>query len=69
MPRIYTTTPPEERFWKHVDKNGPIPPLHPELGNCWLWMGSFEGEGEVTWLTLKQTHSPLRAGTTIHNKV
>jgi len=32
--------PPEERFWKMVDKNGPIPPHRPELGPCWVWTGA-----------------------------
>lgn len=45
MPRIYTSTAPEERFWRHVNKDGPIPPLHPELGNCWLWVGSLDPQG------------------------
>ena len=45
MPRIYITTPPETRFWRHVNKDGPIPPLHPELGNCWLWVGSLDPQG------------------------
>lgn len=26
-----------DRFWAKVDKNGPLPETHPELGNCWLW--------------------------------
>lgn len=25
------------RFWKKVDKDGPVPPHCPELGPCWLW--------------------------------
>jgi len=25
------------RFLSKVDKNGPLPPKHPELGPCWLW--------------------------------
>jgi HNH endonuclease len=28
------------RFWKKVNKNGPIPPLRPELGPCWLHQGT-----------------------------
>jgi HNH endonuclease len=28
---------PEYRFWKMVDKNGPIHPVH---GQCWIWIGS-----------------------------
>lgn len=27
------------RFWSKVDKNGPVPPHAPELGQCWLWKG------------------------------
>jgi len=26
-----------DRFWEKVDKNGPIPPHRPELGQCWVW--------------------------------
>ena len=26
-----------ERFWRKVDKNGPVPECRPELGPCWLW--------------------------------
>jgi hypothetical protein len=33
----------EERFWRHVDKNGPI--VRPELGKCWLWTASLQGKG------------------------
>jgi hypothetical protein len=32
--------PPEERFWKKVDKIGPVPTHRPDLGRCWLWTGS-----------------------------
>lgn len=30
----------EDRFWPRVDKNGPVPPHNPELGPCWVWLGS-----------------------------
>lgn len=30
-----------ERFWKHVDKNGPVPIHRPEIGPCWLWTGCY----------------------------
>lgn len=30
----------EERFWFHVDKQGPIPEYAPNLGPCWLWTGT-----------------------------
>lgn len=32
-----------QRFWKKVNKNGPIPEKKPELGNCWVWKGSKSG--------------------------
>jgi hypothetical protein len=33
------------RFWAQVDKDGPIPPHAPELGNCWIWTGA-KGSGQ-----------------------
>jgi hypothetical protein len=35
----------QERFWKHVNKNGPIPVSCPELGPCWIWTGSANQSG------------------------
>jgi hypothetical protein len=35
----------QERFWLCVDKDGPVPPLHPEMGPCWLWTGRTTSEG------------------------
>lgn len=32
-----TNLPIEERFWSHVDRDGPIPEHCSELGSCWLW--------------------------------
>lgn len=29
----------DERFSECVNKNGPIPSRHPELGPCWVWTG------------------------------
>ena len=34
-----------ERFWKRVDKNGPIPLYRPDLGPCWIWKGSVNEIG------------------------
>lgn len=28
-----------QRFWAKVDKDGPVPPHMPHLGNCWVWTG------------------------------
>jgi len=33
------------RFWAKVNKNGTIPPRHPELDPCWEWMGGGNGQG------------------------
>jgi DNA-binding XRE family transcriptional regulator len=30
----------DARFWRHVDKTGPVPAHLPDLGPCWLWIGS-----------------------------
>jgi hypothetical protein len=30
----------ELRFWSKVDKNGPVPEHRPELGPCFMWIGS-----------------------------
>jgi hypothetical protein len=34
-----TRAPVEDRFWKKIDKNGPIPEKQPDLGPCWQWTG------------------------------
>jgi 5-methylcytosine-specific restriction endonuclease McrA len=45
---------PIERLWKLIDKDGPLPPEHPELGPCWIWTG-LKGSakrgayGQVFW--------------------
>jgi hypothetical protein len=35
----------DERFWEKVDKDGPIPEERPDLGPCWIWIGSHQGKG------------------------
>ena len=32
----------KERFWKYVNKDGPI---HPVYGQCWVWVGCKAGDG------------------------
>lgn len=39
-PRLTT----EQRFWRKVKKDGPVPVHVPSLGPCWLWMGSTTGK-------------------------
>lgn len=34
-----------ERFWEKVDRNGPIPAHCPELGPCWIWLGTRGNNG------------------------
>jgi hypothetical protein len=33
------------RFWKKVDKAGPVPPLRPDLGPCWVWKAYVDHGG------------------------
>lgn len=40
-PRPYPD--PVPRFWEKVNKNGPVPAHRPELGACWLWIGTTGG--------------------------
>lgn len=35
----------EERFWRNVDKDGPLPETDPQLGPCWLWAAGKTGAG------------------------
>lgn len=32
-----------ERFWKKVNKEGPIPEYTPHLGRCWMWTACTDG--------------------------
>lgn len=51
VPRRRKRTDPEIRFWRHVDKNGPVPSHAPELGPCWLWMSGKMNSGYGTFGT------------------
>jgi hypothetical protein len=35
----------EIRLWPKVNKDGPVSVLRPELGKCWLWSASKQGNG------------------------
>lgn len=50
-----TTSPPEHRFWKKVDKDGPI---HPICGQCWRWKGKPSRSGYGQFMV---NHRSLRA--------
>lgn len=48
------------RFWKKVNKDGPIPAREPELGSCWLWTGSLRhGYGQF-WVKAADGTRKLR---------
>ncbi len=71
-----------ERVLRKVNKNGPVPPKHPELGPCWIWKGQMsEGYGMLTIRTAtkrikrsvhrlvwEDAHGPLDRDTTIHHR-
>ena len=45
-PNLLKLNPRQSRnFWKKVDKNGPIPTHRPELGPCWIWIGTIDANG------------------------
>lgn len=35
----------EERFWEKVNKDGPVPKGHPDLGPCWVWTAATNDHG------------------------
>lgn len=37
------------RFWVKVDKAGPAPEHHPDLGACWLWTAGTNRGGYGNW--------------------
>src|SRR5688572_7525736 len=41
--------PAEERFWSKVNKDGPVPQNRPDLGPCWIWLGSCDSGGYGTF--------------------
>lgn len=49
-----TTSPALHRFWKKVDKNGPVHPIH---GQCWVWLGSTSHNGYGQFMI---NHSGIR---------
>jgi hypothetical protein len=62
------TKPNVARFWAKVDKNGPVPPHVPELGNCWIWTGAtgYWGYGRLSlnkrWSTAHRMSFELAYG-------
>jgi hypothetical protein len=64
----------EERFWAKVNKAGPIPGAHPELGPCWEFTaGKGAGYGRFQrWLahrfSYELVHGPLPKGVHVHHR-
>lgn len=67
------------RFWNKVDKNGPVPDAHPELGQCWVWTaaknldgyGCFGFEGRVQdahRVAWKMEHGAIPQGVWLDHK-
>jgi hypothetical protein len=40
-----------ERFWRHVNQQGPVSEYRPDLGPCWLWDGKPNEKGYGTFRT------------------
>lgn len=42
-------------FWARVNKAGPIPVHRPELGPCWVWIGTVDkdGYGRAIWKSMR----------------
>lgn len=47
--KCYWNESPSDRFWKRVERLGPIPSHLPNLGNCWIWTGNkiHSGYGQI----------------------
>jgi hypothetical protein len=39
------------KLFSRIDFNGPLPTTRPELGPCWIWLGSTDkdGYGRITF--------------------
>lgn len=55
-----TTDPRERRFWRKVNKNGPIPAHRPDLGPCWEWTGYVDPNGYGQYGGAEGTRLPHR---------
>jgi hypothetical protein len=54
-----------ERFWKKVDKEGPI--LRVELGRCWVWTGTRSSNGYGRFGFSDQEHYAHRIAWLLHH--
>lgn len=53
------------RFWNKVDKNGPI--VRPELGPCWIWLGTKNKDGYGLVSHNKKSATTHRVSWELHN--
>lgn len=44
-PHIKTQITREVLFWRHVDRDGPLPLVRPDLGPCWEWTAARNKKG------------------------
>jgi hypothetical protein len=54
------------RFWAKVNKDGPVPAHIPELGKCWVWTGSTNGDGYGTFTLGSKLDCSRRVGEKTH---
>ncbi len=52
---------PSIRFWKKVDKNGPIPAHRPDLGKCWIWIGWKNEKGYGRFVPHPRKNGPCQS--------
>lgn len=51
----------EIRFWKKIDRNGPIPAHCPELGPCWIWTAYKDEHGRGRLIRAKDCAMPIKS--------
>lgn len=37
-------------IWSKVNREGPVPPLHPQMTQCWIWTGAIDDKGYGTFM-------------------
>lgn len=63
--RVHHKSPPELRFWKKVNKDGPI---HPVLGTrCWIWFGNKMNRGYGRFIHKGKVVQTHRYSWQLHN--
>jgi hypothetical protein len=57
----------EIRFWKKIDKNGPVPAHCQELGPCWIWLTYKDEHGRGQIDTSKGLRHAHKVSWELHN--